>query len=148
MTGKARLRPALDITLLDEAGAKLGTTRGLVDSGADFTTLPAEWAELLEIDLNGDCSRQNATVADGSPSLRYVYTGGLNIEVANERLFLDVVHFCMDPPFAYLGRHDFFDRHLVLVDQREFRIFLEQHPEPDEDDRDDDPQPGLEAALL
>jgi hypothetical protein len=127
--------------LLDRAGEVVATTRALVDSGADYITFSTDWAERLGIDIHTDCAVAMASVADGRISKRYVYTDGLEIEVAGERMLLPVVMFCENLPIALLGRHDFFVRYVVLVDQVNHRFFLERRP-----DLEDDPHPGLTDA--
>lgn len=136
------MRPALPVRLIGKDGQRIAQTRGLVDSGADRTTLSSEWAYLLGIDLEVDCAKEEVTLADGTPSWRYVYLDGLSIEVAGDDLFLDVVQFCERPPCAILGRRDLFDRHLVLIDQRNQRFYLERVPVDDEDD-----DPDVEFAV-
>lgn len=138
------LRPALAVRLLDAQGRRIEQTRGLIDSGADRTTLSNEWAALLGIDLATECHQEEVTLSDGTASQRDVYTGGLHIEVAGLVLMLDVVQFCPKPPCAILGRRDLFDRHLVLIDQRSRRFYLERLPDPEEDE-DDDPDLALAA---
>lgn len=124
---------------------QVAQTRGLVDSGADCTTLPTEWAELLGIDVRTDCELGQATQVDGQESDRYVYADGLRIEVVDAVLFLDIVHFCDNAPCVILGRRDLFDRHLVLFDQRNHRLYLERQPTTDEDE--DDPDADLSLAV-
>ncbi len=145
-TSHALLRPAIGIKLLDRAGDVLVSARALIDSGADHITFSTDWAELLGIDIYVDCEPAIASVADGRLSRRYVYTDGLEVEVADERILLPVVMFCENLPIALLGRHEFFDRYLVLVDQPNHRFFLERLPRPEEDE-DDDPEPDLALVL-
>lgn len=116
----------------------MAVAHALVDSGADYTTLSDEWAALLGIDLHRDCEEAEASVADGRPSTRYVYTEGLEIEVVGEKMFLPVAMFCKGLPITLLGRRDFFHRYLVLLDQRNHRFFLERLIDPEEDDDPDD----------
>jgi hypothetical protein len=133
---RAILRPALPVTLLGGHGGEMTTARALVDSGADFTTFSHDWAELLAIDLERDCEVRDVGIADGRPSRRYVYTGGLQVEVVGERLFLAVAMFCKNLPVALLGRKDFFERYLVLLDQQNQRFFLERQADLQGEDRD------------
>ena len=142
------LRPALGITLFNANGAVIAKARALIDSGADFITFPTEWAELLGIDLDIDCLREVATVADGRTSARYAYTAGLRVELAGERLLLPVVMFCAGMPIPLLGRRGFFDEFLVLIDQTNLRFFLQRSPEPSGgEDSDGSAEPGLTLAL-
>lgn len=145
-TSRAILRPAIGIKLLDRAGDVLATARAMVDSGADYVTFSTDWARRLGIDIHVDCEPALASVADGRTSKRYVYTEGLEVEVAGERILLPVVMFCENLPIALLGRHDFFERYLVLVDQPNHRFFLERLPDIDDDDPDDDVE--LDPALV
>lgn len=146
------MRPALGIELFDDRGQVVANARGLIDSGADFVTFSTDWAELLGIDVQVDCSPAVATVADGRVSRRYVYTEGLEVGLAGERIFLPVVMFCQDMPIPLLGRHGFFDRFLVLIDQPNLRFFLQRSPEAEAEaeadgrDSDDDAEP--DAALI
>jgi hypothetical protein len=138
-TSRALLRPAIGIKLIDRAGDVLAGARALIDSGADYITFSTDWAKLLGIDIHVDCAPATASVADGRVSKRYVYTDGLEVEVADERLLLPVVMFCEGLPIALLGRHDFFERYLVLLDQPNHRFFLERLPDPADSDDGDDP---------
>jgi hypothetical protein len=142
------MRPALGIELFDGSGQVVANARGLIDSGADFVTFSTDWAELLGIDVQVDCSPAIATVADGRVSKRYVYTEGLEVGLAGERIFLPVVMFCQEMPIPLLGRRGFFDRFLVLIDQPNLRFFLERSPDAGTGggDSDDDAEP--DAALV
>jgi hypothetical protein len=140
---RAILRPAIGIKLLDRTGDVLTTARALVDSGADYVTFSTDWAKLLGIDIHVDCEPALASVADGRISKRYAYTEGLDVEVAGERILLPVVMFCENLPIALLGRHDFFERYLVLVDQPNHRFFLERLADIEDED-DDDPDDDAE----
>ena len=113
------------------------TTRALIDSGADHTTFSDEWARLLGIDPERDCAQIEVGVADEKPSIRHVYTKGLQIEVVGERMLLPVVMFCQNLPIGLLGRRDFFERYLVLFDHRNNEFFLERRVDPDEGEPDD-----------
>jgi hypothetical protein len=149
-TSRAVLRPAIGVKLLDRAGDVLTTARALVDSGADYVTFSTDWAKLLGIDIHVDCEPAHASVADGRISKRYVYTEGLDVELAGERILLPVVMFCENLPIALLGRHDFFERYLVLVDQPNHRFFLERLFDVDQsdyDDPDDDAERDRALAL-
>jgi hypothetical protein len=145
-TSRALLRPAISIKLIDRSGDILAGARALIDSGADYITFSTDWAKLLGIDIHIDCAPATASVADGRVSKRYVYTDGLEIEVADERLLLPVVMFCEDLPIALLGRHDFFERYLVLLDQPNLRFFLERLPDTDDSDDEDDSGEDVERG--
>jgi hypothetical protein len=147
-TSRPILRPALGIELFDGRGRVVANARGLIDSGADFVTFSTDWAELIGIDVLVDCDPATATVADGRVSKRYVYTEGLEVELAGERMLLPVVMFCQDMPIPLLGRRGFFDQFLVLIDQPNLRFFLERSPDTDGDDEDSDDEEESDPALV
>lgn len=117
--------------------------RAIVDSGADRTTVPVAWAPHLGIDLLHDCMEDEALTAAGS-SQHYVFTDGVWVELLGEEVLIPVINFAPGSMVA-LGRNDFFDEHLVMIDQRGKRFFLESYPARKEDDPDDDDQ--FEVAL-
>jgi hypothetical protein len=67
--------------------------------------------------------------------------------VVGEKMFLPVAMFCKGLPITLLGRRDFFDRYLVLLDQRNHRFFLERLIDPAEDDDDPDDDAELDSAF-
>jgi hypothetical protein len=142
------MRPTLPLSLLrvaeQPAAPRLPSTRAIVDSGADRTTLPANWAPLLGIDLLHDCIEEEPITA-GGPTTHYAFGGGLWVELLGEEVLIPVVNFSHTLVFSLLGRQDFFDRYLVMIDQPGKRFFLERHPDREEDDPDDDDQ--LDVAL-
>jgi hypothetical protein len=121
----------------------IAVTRAIVDSGADYTVLSTDWADLLGIELDRDCMKMRPRVALGTPHageperFHYAYTDGLWVEVLGEKLLLDTVLFCADLAQTFLGRRDFFRHYLVAFDQRNLRFFLERLPDRDEDDDPD-----------
>lgn len=125
--------------LLDRNGGRVAQAHALVDSGADNTTLSAEWAQLLAIDLERDCSpvRAWAAIDHEKPVWHHCYTDGLVVEVLNEKMFLPVVMFCQGLPVALLGRRDFFRRYVIAFDEQRRRYFLERQRDPDEDEYSD-----------
>jgi hypothetical protein len=127
--GDKIVRPTLGVHLLDHVGNRLAQARAIVDSGADQTTLSHEWAEVLGIDLEKDCAPVKASVAGEKMEIHWAYTEGLWVEVLGESLFLPVAMFCKKLPVTLLGRRDFFDRYLVLFDDRRRRFFLERRPD-------------------
>jgi Aspartyl protease len=139
-------RPSLAVVLYgtadNESEVPLARTRAIVDSGADNTTLPEEWAKVLGIDLASDCLPMRASTA-GAPSKVYAYTGGLRVEILREQLLLPTVCFSRELEQPLLGRRDFFTHYLVAFDQRNSRFFLERLPILDDDDDDE-----LDKALV
>lgn len=127
--GDKIVRPTLGVHLLDHVGNRVAQARAIVDSGADQTTLSHEWAELLGINLEEQCSPVEAYVAGERVATHWAYTEGLWVEVLEESLFLPVAMFCKKLPVALLGRRDFFDRYFVLFDDRKRKFYLERRPD-------------------
>lgn len=114
------------------------STYAKIDTGADITTLDADWGLRLGIDLERDCTRQEVGAASDRPVYHYCYAEGLTIKALGEDLFLPLVMFCKRRGIALLGRYDFFQRYLVLIDEPRKRFFLERLPDPVDDDEDDE----------
>jgi hypothetical protein len=134
---KAITRPALPVALIDPHDGPLAMTRGLLDSGADFTTFSHAWAEMLGIDLRADCTPVDVSIADDEQATHLMYDKGMEIEVVGERMFLPIVFFCVNLPVALLGRRDFFNRYLVLLDNRESHFYLERRLDPKQEGTED-----------
>jgi hypothetical protein len=120
-------------------------TLATIDTGADITTLDADWAHQLGIDLDNDCELQEVGAASDKPAYHHCYADGLTINVLGEPLFLPLVMFCKREGIALLGRQDFFQHYLVLIDEPRKRFFLERLPDL-VDDEDDDPEPDVALA--
>src|ERR1700691_5539869 len=131
-----RREPVLQVGLLNKDSRRAGSTYAKIDTGADITTLDAEWAPRLGIDLE-ECELVPVGAATEQPVYHHCYADGLAINVAGEPLFLPLVMFCKRKGIALLGRNDFFQRYLVLLDERNKRFFLERIPDPVEDDDPD-----------
>ncbi len=114
-------------------------TYAKIDTGADLTTLDADWASQLGIDLDNDCTLERVSAASDQTVYHHCYADGLTIKVLGEDLLLSLVMFCKREGIALLGRRDFFQRYLVLIDEPRKRFFLERLPNPI-DDEDDDPE--------
>lgn len=135
----------LPIGLLDANGDLVLTTYAKVDTGADITTLDAEWAPQLGIDLEADCEPMLVGAAAEGAVYHHCYADGLTLDVVGEPLFLPLVMFCKRKGIALLGRRDFMLRYVTLVDEFGKRFFLERIPDP-VDDEDDDQDAGLVAV--
>jgi hypothetical protein len=141
-------RPTLGIALYgtadDPLDSAIASARAIVDSGADNTTLSADWADLLGIDLERDCAPIRPIIAgpqkqagEEQEVTHYAYGGGLWVEILGTKLLLPVVMFCKGLPRSLLGRRDFFVKYLVAFDERNARFFLERLPEIVDDDDDE-----------
>jgi hypothetical protein len=117
-----------------------------LDTGADITTLDADWAPQLGIDLANDCEFVEVGAASHKPVYHHCYAEGLTIDVVGEPLFLPLVMFCKREGIALLGRQDFFQRYLVLIDEPRKRFFLERMPDPVDSEDDDQDLDALATA--
>jgi Aspartyl protease len=121
-------RPALPIELVRLDGKVLNPIRAIVDSGADATTLPIEWARQLGIDVDRDCVREPCGTAGGETT-GFVYLGSVKAIVLGEHITLTVT-FNEGLDVALLGRRDFFFWYKVEFDQRAKSFTLERYVEP------------------
>jgi hypothetical protein len=94
---------------------------GLIDSGADYSTFPVEWAPELGIELKGCLAHQGGTA--GGPAGRYLHEPGIYVSILGRKLHLGA---CFAPkcPIVLLGREDFFRYFRVAFDQAQetFRV--------------------------
>jgi hypothetical protein len=122
MLGGPCLQPAIPLKLIALGGAMLKPTLGLVDSGADCSNFPAQWAKALGIDLDNDCDVSQGNTAGGLAD-QYVYEPGINAVIMGRKIHLNAVFRPM-LPIIILGREDFFAEYKVSFDQRgpSFRV--------------------------
>jgi hypothetical protein len=111
--------------LIDVNGAPLSTRPlGIVDSGADSTTFPLEWAKRLGIDHEKDCLEFEGGTA-GGPAHWFLYEPGIRATFFDKTLHLGAT-FAPHCQAVLLGRQDFF-RYFktVAFDQGDEKLFLE-----------------------
>jgi hypothetical protein len=96
---------------------------GLVDSGADSSLFPVQWASEFGIDL-AQCRDANGSSAAGKTTY-YEWPGGLHATTAGERLRLAAVF--GSTPFVLLGRDDFFAHFRVAFDQQAMTFEVSPH---------------------
>lgn len=96
-------------------------TTGILDSGADVSLFPADWAEPLGIQI-ADCE----VVAGGSAQ------GSSDYHVWNEPIRATLLGKTIDLHAIFggysevlLGREDFFDHFRLTIEHRKRRFFLE-----------------------
>lgn len=111
-------------------GTVLDPIRAIVDSGADSTTLPTEWASKLGIDLDRDCVLKPCGTAGGETT-GYAYPGDVEVIVLGKRLTITPT-FNKGLDVVLLGRRDFFFWFRVTFDQRAKTFTLERYAEPPE----------------
>jgi hypothetical protein len=106
----------MPLTLLRTDGSLTAPTVGLVDSGADCSNFPADWAEQLGIDIDKDCVKETGTTAGGECT-HYLYEPGVEAIIMGRKLKL---HAMFQPGLEVilLGREDFFREFKVSFDQR------------------------------
>jgi hypothetical protein len=97
----------------------------LIDSGADASYLPYEFANVLGVDL-GSCDQSLSQTISGTSSV-YVCPEGITARVFGVTFQLEGVFAPTVIPI--LGRRDFFARFLVEIDQRRQRFNLRPYDE-------------------
>jgi hypothetical protein len=124
LTGSS-LRPVLSIELVRRAGEILEPTMALLDSGADSTRFPLEWASRLGIDIARDCVDKPSGTA-GSKATGFSYLGHVESIVLGELVPLSAT-FDQDLECVHLGRRDFFSCYRILFDQCAQAFTIERH---------------------
>jgi predicted aspartyl protease len=119
--------PALDIVLTTIQGNELTSVTALVDSGADCSMFPIEWASKLGIELK-DCREEECATA-GGPVAHYVYEPGISAMIEGREHKLAAT-FCEHLSVVLLGR-DLFLYHKITFDERAKCITLEPYPSRD-----------------
>jgi hypothetical protein len=123
------LVPALDIRLRGSNGRLQPETPAIIDSGADISTFPGEWAKSLGIKLDlSFCEEKTARTA-GGPTPVWSYPQGIHVVIEGVEHFLKA-DFCEKLEVPLLGRQDFFMKYRVCFDERERTFTLEAYPEP------------------
>jgi hypothetical protein len=87
-----------------------------VDSGADATSFPQDWAAILGIDLD-ECQAVKVTTGSGS-TYHPEWDRALAITVAGRRVDIERPRFA-PVQVAILGRRDFFMQFKVEIDERQ-----------------------------
>ncbi len=113
--------------------------------------LSADWADLLGIDLERDCTPIRPKLAGpplpkDAPITHFAFGGGLYVDILDTRVLLPVVIFCKKLARSVLGRRDFFVNYLIAFDERNERFFLERLPALDDEDDDDERDVALVAS--
>jgi hypothetical protein len=124
--GGPSLVPAIPIRL--SGVAKTFAVLALIDSGADMSVLPYEFANVLGIDLS-TCDQTSVQVASGTSSM-YVCPSGITAEAFGVSFQLNGVFASTGIPL--LGRLDFFSRFLVEIDQRNHKFKLRPYNNDDD----------------
>lgn len=109
------VRPVVGLELLGQNANPI-VAMGIVDSGADESTIPIEYAARLGIDVHADCETNDVVTASG-PTTEFRYRGPITALVLGEVVPLQA-SFLEGLPFVLLGRNDFFHHFKILFDQR------------------------------
>lgn len=123
------LVPALDICLLDLDGVEQPPTPAIIDSGADISTFPGEWAEILKIKLDLTCCEEKKARTAGGPAQIWHYSQGLHVVIEGERHHLKA-NFCETLEVPLLGRRDFFLKYRIAFDERAKSFTLDPYRSP------------------
>lgn len=120
------LTPVVPIKFVKLDGTMTPATLGVVDSGCDSSTFPAEWARALGIDLHGaDCVTQQGSTAGGVIK-QHFYKPGLDILFLGRKIHLAAA-FNPGLPVILLGRQDFFACFKITFDQRANAFTVESY---------------------
>jgi hypothetical protein len=121
--------PALNIRLRGADGRLQPETPAIIDSGADVSTFPGEWAKSLGITLDLTCCEEKtARTASGTTTV-WCYPQGIHVSIEGVEHFLKA-DFCHELEVPLLGRRDFFSKYKVCFDERKKVFTLEAYSEP------------------
>lgn len=96
---------------------------GIVDSGADCSLFPAEWASPLGIDITA-CETIGTKTASGAHEA-WLWPDGITIRVLDKEIEIPAIFGANDEPL--LGRRDFFQHFEITFDQPNNRFFLQAY---------------------
>jgi hypothetical protein len=113
--GGAVLRPGIPMKLVDLNGTMKPQIYGLVDSGADISSFPLDWAKQLAIDP-ADLIEMDGDTAGGKTK-NYYYPPGVDAIVMGKKIHLEAV-FNAGLSVVLLGREDFFQLYKIAFHQR------------------------------
>jgi hypothetical protein len=116
------LHPALEVRLYSRSGAEF-PVRALVDSGADCSCFPEEFAEPLGVDLE-ECIQQQVHTGNGL-AIHYCSEKPVRASIAGRDVQLAGTFGPIG--VAVLGRDDFFAEFLVTVNHLERTVILMPH---------------------
>jgi hypothetical protein len=117
-----QLHPAVEVRLLSRSGAEFPVL-ALVDSGADCSCFPEEFAEVLGVDLT-QCSQNKVHTGNGL-AIHYCSQEPICASIAGRDIELAGTFGPIGVPV--LGRDDFFAVFLVEVDHPARTVVLTPH---------------------
>jgi hypothetical protein len=124
--GSGGVCPAILLSFVTLAGETLPPTPAIIDSGADRSVFPSEWARRIGINLDEDCQTITTETA-GGPSENFVYEPGVFVIVEEAKYRVQGATFSKTLPVVLLGRKDFFTRYKVTFDERAKTFTLEPY---------------------
>lgn len=117
-------RPYATVDLQGPSGGWI-RVRMVIDTGADYTVLPASFADDLGIDLARDCTVHTTRGVGGHASI-YLYKG-LIAQIGDIERTIPVGFLEHDDVPALLGRHEFFETFRVVFENHE-TVFESESP--------------------
>ncbi len=113
--GRIVKRPILQLLLTDKNGGEF-IGRGMVDSGADTTTVNIEYAEVLGVPLDKANPLSIMGIGETKP---VVYPGTFVFEIKDMRTKIEVPAWYIDSPNVdiLLGQEDFFDQFRIKFER-------------------------------
>jgi len=101
-------------------------TRALVDSGADVSLMPLEWA--FDLGLASNLRRERVIETASGFGRLAQYDDAVQVEIRGSARIIRVgASFAEGLPFMLLGRADFFRAFRVLFDERAQTLTLDEY---------------------
>jgi hypothetical protein len=107
-------------------GVQQPLSLAIIDSGADRSTFPTEWAEELGIKLDLTCCEKSTAETAGGRAELWIYKPGIKALIDGVEHHLKAT-FCTGLEVALLGRKDFFAVYEVTFDERAQSFTLEPY---------------------
>lgn len=118
----AALHPAIEVLLEGRNGSEF-PVRALVDSGADCSCFPEDFADVLGINL-GECDQSSVHTGNGL-AIHYCAPEPIHTTIAGRKISLTASFGPVGVPV--LGREDFFAEFLVEINHPKRIVILTPH---------------------
>ncbi|MEK7127805.1 MAG: retropepsin-like aspartic protease [Patescibacteria group bacterium] len=102
------LRPVAKVTFKSPKNNEIVTVWMIVDTGADYTILPRQWAMKLGINFTADCWKLD-TAGIGGEKATYILKKKIEVELGEIKQKVPVAFFDDDEAPALLGRLGFLE---------------------------------------
>jgi hypothetical protein len=103
----------------------------LLDSGADGSCFPEQWAEIFGIDLEG--SKKHDVQTGAGIGCHYVHDEPLALTVRDTGITIPVRATFGPVGVPILGREDFFEHFYVEIDEKNLMVHIRPHAVDAED---------------